>query len=217
MTRGAEGCQKNAEVSFASSADPEAADGAGDPVCRTGPSFSPRTFVLKPGSSLFVGGLVHIDFINGPMSTWFTVLVSGLIPVHVTSVEKAESVYEKHAGERLLGVPMGGPERMKTFPKLIPMDLQIQGKGFHDAAADIKISSAGWVAVTPPPGDVIDVRVWSPEGGAVTLRTPSLLPRVVMLKGARIKKSAAYKTRKPPTKPLSLSSQSRASKNKGRK
>ncbi|KAK7916773.1 hypothetical protein WMY93_012534 [Mugilogobius chulae] len=138
----------------------------------------PRTFVLKPGSSLFVGGLVHIDFINGPMSTWFTVLVSGLIPVHVTSVEKAESVYGKHAGERLLG---------------------IQGKGFHDAAADIKISSAGWVAVTPPPGDVIDVRVWSPEGGAVTLRTPSLLPRVVMLKGARIKKSAAYKTRKPPT------------------
>ncbi|XP_072315710.1 nitric oxide-associated protein 1 [Eucyclogobius newberryi] len=177
----------------------------------------PRTFVLKPGSSLFVGGLVRIDFINGPKSTWFSVLVSGLVPVHVSSVERANSVYEKHAGEKLLGVPMGGAERMKTFPKLVPMDLQIQGQGYGEAAADIKISSAGWVALTPPPGDIIDVKVWSPEGGAVTVRTPSLLPHVVMLKGARIRKSAAYKTRKLPTKPLCMSSQSGGSKSRRKK
>ncbi|CAL1586798.1 unnamed protein product [Knipowitschia caucasica] len=64
----------------------------------------PRTFVLKPGSSLFVGGLLRIDFISGPRSAWFSVLASGLVPVHVSTVERAESVYEKHAGERLLGV-----------------------------------------------------------------------------------------------------------------
>uniref|UniRef100_A0AAV2KA78 IPT/TIG domain-containing protein n=1 Tax=Knipowitschia caucasica TaxID=637954 RepID=A0AAV2KA78_KNICA len=112
---------------------------------------------------------------------------------------------------------MGGAERMKTFPALVPMEIQIQGKGFDEAAADIKISSAGWVAVTPPPGDVIDVKVWSPEGGGVSVRAPSLLPRVVTLKGARIRKSAAYKTCKPPAAPLCRTSQSGGGKKKSRK
>ncbi|KAJ0068999.1 hypothetical protein NL108_015791, partial [Boleophthalmus pectinirostris] len=102
----------------------------------------PRTFVLRPGSCLFVGGLVRIDFISGPKSVWFSVLVSKDVPVHVSSVERADGVYEKHAGEKLLGVPMGGAERMKTFPKLIPNDVQIEGKGFDEVAVDIKISSA---------------------------------------------------------------------------
>lgn len=177
----------------------------------------PRTFVLKPGSSLFVGGLVRIDFTQGCKSCWFSVLVSGLVPVHISSVERADSVYEKHAGDRLLGVPMGGAERMKTFPKLVPMEFQFEGKSYTEAVADIKISSAGWVAVTPPPGDVIHLKVWAPEDGGVTVRTPPLLPGVVNLKGARIRKSAAYKSHKPQGKLLSSISKSGTGNKKNRK
>lgn len=41
---------------------------------------------------------------QGGKSCWFSVVASSRVPVHVTSLEKADSVYEKHAGHVLLGV-----------------------------------------------------------------------------------------------------------------
>ncbi|XP_039976130.1 nitric oxide-associated protein 1 isoform X2 [Xiphias gladius] len=158
----------------------------------------PRTFVLKPGMSLFVGGLARIDFLQGQKSCWFSVVASGRLPVHITSLEKADSVYEKHAGHVLLGVPMGGAERMKEFPALVPQEFRLEGRGYLEAAADIRLSSAGWVAVTAVEGDQVLLRVHGPEGAGFGLRTPPLLPHVVSLKGERIRKSAAYKLMKPP-------------------
>ncbi|XP_029456848.1 nitric oxide-associated protein 1 isoform X2 [Rhinatrema bivittatum] len=64
----------------------------------------PRTFVLQPGMTLFLGALGRIDFIQGDRSAWFSVIASNLLPVHVTSLEKADDIYQKHAGNTLLGV-----------------------------------------------------------------------------------------------------------------
>lgn len=153
----------------------------------------PRTFVLKPSMSLLVGALARIDFLEGEKSCWFSVIVSSRIPVHITSVEKADGVYEKHAGHVLLGVPSGGSERMKEFPALVPQDFRLEGRGYLQAAADIKLSSAGWVSVTAVDGDQLQLRVFGPPAAGFGLRTPPLLPHVVSLKGQRIKKSAAYK------------------------
>uniref|UniRef100_A0A8C4GQR4 Nitric oxide associated 1 n=1 Tax=Dicentrarchus labrax TaxID=13489 RepID=A0A8C4GQR4_DICLA len=158
----------------------------------------PRTFVLKPSMSLFVGALARIDFLQGETSCWFSVVASSQVPVHITSLEKADSVYEKHAGHVLLGVPLGGSERMKEFPALIPQVFRLEGRGFLEAAADIKLSSAGWVAVTAAEGDEVLLRVHGPEAVAFSVRTPPLLPHIVSLKGERIQKSAAYKPMKPP-------------------
>ncbi|RVE67532.1 hypothetical protein OJAV_G00104470 [Oryzias javanicus] len=153
----------------------------------------PRTFVLQPGMSLFVGALFRIDFLQGEKSCWFSVMASSLVPVHITSLDKADSIYEKHAGRVLLGVPTGGLERMKTFPALIHQDFSLEGRGYLEAAADIKLSSAGWVAVTAVEGKQLQLRVHGPLGAGFGLRTPPLLPHVVNLKGERIRKSPAYK------------------------
>ncbi|XP_041799846.1 nitric oxide-associated protein 1-like isoform X2 [Chelmon rostratus] len=158
----------------------------------------PRTFVLKSSMSLFVGALARIDFLQGQKSCWFSVVASSRVPVHITSLEKADSVYEKHAGRVLLGVPLGGSERMKQFPALVPQEFRMEGRGYLEAAADIKLSSAGWVAVTAAPGDQLLLRVHGPEAARFSVRTPPLLPHVVSLKGERVRKSAAYKTVKPP-------------------
>ncbi|XP_063732244.1 LOW QUALITY PROTEIN: nitric oxide-associated protein 1 [Eleginops maclovinus] len=156
----------------------------------------PRTFVLQPGSSLLVGGLARIDFLQGGGACWFSVLVSSQIPVHISSLERVQGVYQKHAGHQLLGVPAGGSERMKDFPPLVPQDFSLQGVGFKEAAADLKLSSAGWVAVTAAPGDQLTLRLHGPADAAFSLRTPPLLPHLVNLKGERIRKSVAYRTLK---------------------
>ncbi|KAM8909149.1 nitric oxide-associated protein 1 [Spinachia spinachia] len=158
----------------------------------------PRTFVLKPGTSLLLGALARIDFLEGGRSCWFSVLASGRVPVHITSVEKADGVYEKHAGHKLLGVPLGGSERMKQFPALVSQEFRLEGQGYLEAAADIKLSSAGWVAVTAAVGDQVLLRVLGPPAVGFSVRTPPLLPHVVTLKGERVRKSAAYKPTKPP-------------------
>ncbi|KAF3838947.1 hypothetical protein F7725_010715 [Dissostichus mawsoni] len=133
----------------------------------------PRTFVLQEGASLLVGGLARIDFIK--------------IPVHISSLERVQEVYEKHAGHTLLGVPAGGSERMKDFPPLVPQDFRLQGVGYQEAAGDLKLSSAG---------DQLLLRLHGPEDASFSLRTPPLLPHLVKLKGDRVRKSVAYRTLK---------------------
>ncbi|CAN9514567.1 unnamed protein product [Ophioblennius macclurei] len=153
----------------------------------------PRTFVLKPQMSLFVGALFRIDFLQGNASCWFSVVTSSRIPVHVTSLEKADEVYEKHAGNMLLGVPLGGPDRMKEFPALVAQEFRLEGRDYLEAIADVTLSSAGWVAVTAVEGDQLLLKVHSPAAVDSQLRTPPLLPHIVSLKGERIRKTPAYK------------------------
>ncbi|KAK1799054.1 hypothetical protein P4O66_007320 [Electrophorus voltai] len=158
----------------------------------------PRTFVLKPGMVLFLGALARIDYLEGDHLCWFTIIASSRIPVHITSLEKADSTYQKHAGHTLLAVPMGGEERMKVFPPLVPQDLELQGRGLNTAVTDIKLSAAGWVAVAAAEGERVVLRVHAPEEAGVHLRDPPLLPQIVNMKGNRVRKSPAYKSRKPP-------------------
>nr|XP_048703121.1 nitric oxide-associated protein 1 [Caretta caretta] len=158
----------------------------------------PRTFVLKPGMVLFLGALGRIDYLQGAKSSWFSVVASNLLPVHVTTLEKADGIYQKHAGKTLLKVPMGGEERMKEFPPLIPQEITLEGIGTLEAVADIKLSSAGWVAVTAHLEDKLQLRAYSPEGTTLVIRKPPLLPHIVVIKGTRIRGSVSYRTKKPP-------------------
>lgn len=158
----------------------------------------PRTFVLKPGMVLFLGALGRIDYLQGDSSCWLSVIASSKVPVHITSLDRADNIYLKHAGQTLLGVPIGGEERMKDFPPLISQEFELKGQGYIKAIADIKISSAGWVAVTGVENGQLVLRAHAPEGSGLSLRSPALLPHVVNIKGERIKKSPAYKPRKPP-------------------
>ncbi|XP_036113617.1 nitric oxide-associated protein 1 isoform X2 [Molossus molossus] len=98
-----------------------------------------------------------------------------------------------------LQVPIGGKERMTEFPPLVAEDITLEeGAGESEAVADIKFSSAGWVAVTPQFKDRLHLRGYTPQGTVLTVRPP-LLPYIVNIKGERIKRSVAYKTKKLPS------------------
>ncbi|XP_076143253.1 nitric oxide-associated protein 1 [Alosa pseudoharengus] len=177
-------------------------------------AITPRTFILPPATCLFLGGLARIDYLEGTHSCWFSVLASSRIPVHVTTLEKADGIYQKHAGRELLKVPMGGEERMREFPPLVPQDFELIGEGPDTAVCDIKLSSAGWVAVTGREGDHLSLRCHAPEAAGMHLRTPPLLPHIAMVRGQRIKKSPAYKPCRPPTQ-LDTSLAQRKAKKRG--
>eukprot|EP00079_Xenopus_tropicalis_P038204 XP_017951975.1 PREDICTED: nitric oxide-associated protein 1 isoform X4 [Xenopus tropicalis] len=158
----------------------------------------PRTFILSPGMTLFLAALGRIDFLQGERPAWFSVIASNLLPVHITSLDKADDIYTKHAGGTLLGVPIGGEERMKEFPPLLPQDIKLKGIGASRAVADIKLSTAGWIAVTAHSGEQLHLRCFTPKGTSLTIRQPPLLPLVVNIKGERLRKGPAYATKKPP-------------------
>ncbi|NXO02226.1 NOA1 protein, partial [Rhinopomastus cyanomelas] len=159
----------------------------------------PRTFILKPGMVLFLAALGRIDYLEGKNSAWFTVIASNLLPVRISTLSKADALYEKHAGQDLLKVPMGGAERMKEFPALVPQDVTLKGIGTTEAVADIKLSSAGWVAVTARTEEELLLRAYTPQGTALVVREPPLLPYISTIRGARIPGTAAYRTKKPPS------------------
>ncbi|XP_047923746.2 nitric oxide-associated protein 1 [Anser cygnoides] len=159
----------------------------------------PRTFILKPGMVLFLAALGRVDYLQGEKPAWFSVVASNLLPVHISTLSNADAVYEKHAGQELLKVPMGGKERMKEFPPLVPQDVTLKGVGTTEAVADIKLSSAGWVTVTAHKEEELLLRAYTPRGTDLVVREPPLLPYISSIRGARIAGSAAYRTKKPPS------------------
>ncbi|NWH21778.1 NOA1 protein, partial [Grus americana] len=159
----------------------------------------PRTFILKPGMVLFLAALGRVDYLQGEKPAWFSVMASNLLPVRIATLSNADAIYEKHAGQELLKVPMGGEERMKEFPPLVPQDITLKGIGTTEAVADIKLSSAGWVAVTAHEEEKLLLRAYTPKGTALVVREPPLLPYISTIRGARIAGTAAYRTKKPPS------------------
>ncbi|XP_049670555.1 nitric oxide-associated protein 1 [Accipiter gentilis] len=159
----------------------------------------PRTFILKPGMVLFLAALGRVDYVEGEKPAWFSVVASNLLPVHISILSKADAIYEKHVGQELLKVPMGGEERMKEFPPLVPQDITLKGIGTTEAVADIKLSSAGWVAVTAHTEEKLLLRAYTPKGTTLVVREPPLLPYISTIRGARIAGTAAYRTKKPPS------------------
>ncbi|MEQ2261034.1 hypothetical protein XENORESO_004751 [Xenotaenia resolanae] len=86
---------------------------------------------------------------------------------------------------------------MEQFPVLVPQDFSLEGRGYLEAAADITLSSAGWVAVTAAADKQVQLRVHGPAAAGFRLRMTALLPHIVSLKGERVRKSAAYKPLRP--------------------
>ncbi|KFZ47959.1 Nitric oxide-associated protein 1, partial [Antrostomus carolinensis] len=136
---------------------------------------------------------------QGKKPAWFSVVASNLLPVRIATLSNADAIYEEHAGQEFLKVPMGGEERMKEFPPLVPQDITLKGIGTSEAVADIKLSSAGWVAVTAHAEENLQLRAYTPKGTALVVRDPPLLPYISTIKGARIPGTAAYRTKKPPS------------------
>ena len=164
--------------------------------------FVPRTVILRPGNVVFLGGLARLDFLDvkrmsrgdsrkeeevpkASQSIFFTIFASPNLPIHVTSLERADDLYQKHAGNELLKVPSGGRTRMEEFPELRGRVLKLVGVDWKRSAADVILSNIGWIAVTAGSGSVVSLKAYTPNGAGLYLREPALLPTSVRQRGRR--------------------------------
>lgn len=69
-------------------------------------------------------------------------MASNLVPVHVTSLDKADSIYEKHAGHVLLGVSHVSLTHSATFRCCKPSLYVLRSGSNRGVRADESVSSA---------------------------------------------------------------------------
>lgn len=123
--------------------------------------IKPKVFQLKPEQSLFFGGLARLDFQSGSPQS-FIVYTSNELVIHRTKTEKADELYDNHAGH-MLSPPFA--ENVQEFPKFRKKEWKIApGK------TDVVFSGLGWVTVS---GEGSIVRTYVPEGVQVSVR-PSI-------------------------------------------
>lgn len=116
--------------------------------------LKPATYQLKPGNTLFLGGLGRIDYLKGE-PTSFTVYTARGLYIHRTKTENADEFYKKHVGE-LLTPPNKGE-------KIAPL----KGQEFHtDYKSDLLFGGIGFVTV--PKGCV--VKTYTPDGIGLGIR-----------------------------------------------
>jgi 30S ribosome assembly GTPase len=120
--------------------------------------IKPKVYQLNEEQTLFFGGLARFDYISGGRRS-FSCYVPNEINIHRTKLEKADELYENHAGE-LLTPPRR--EQMDEFPELVRHEFTIK-----EAKTDIVFSGLGWVTVNDA-GAKIAAHV--PKGVHVMLR-----------------------------------------------
>lgn len=100
--------------------------------------IKPKVYQLNEGQTLFFGGLARFDYISGGRSS-FVCHFSNEINIHRTKMEKADELYQNHAGE-MLTPPR--KEQMDTFPELVRHEFTIK-----EPKIDIVFSGLGWITV----------------------------------------------------------------------
>lgn len=157
----------------------------------------PRTFIVKPQMSLFLGGLGRVDYLKGDVSIRMTVYSSSNLPVVIVAAPSATEIYEKFLGSEMFGVPIGYDERLKSWPGLESTDeQQITGQGYEESTCDIVLSSAGWIGLDIPRNETIVIKNWSLCKDGIFIRNPALIRFGAHLKGKRIRGSLAYNSGK---------------------
>lgn len=105
--------------------------------------IKPKGFQLEAAQTLFFGGLARVDFVSGP-DTSFICYCSAMLKIHRTKLEKADELYNNHAG-KLLSPPFENDQQftLKKHNFKLPnkkQDIVIPGLGFITVKGAINIA-----------------------------------------------------------------------------
>ena len=161
----------------------------------------PRTLLLRQGHSLLLGGLARLDMIEvhqemHPMRV--TVFCSEELPINIVHTDSVNNFLEVAFNRNFLKVP---ENKREDFPEMMGREMTVTGRlgsggqrvdsGGWRGAADIVLSSAGWVMLSPKSEEEVRLRAWTPGGRGIDMREP-FLPNSVNYRGRRIPGTPAF-------------------------
>ncbi|KHN78301.1 Nitric oxide-associated protein 1 [Toxocara canis] len=161
--------------------------------------MQPRTFIVYPGDTLLIGATARVDLLAVAAArrtaVFMSVFASELLPLNVMKTSEVDSFMDRYSGSAALVVPQGDANRLAQFPKLEGREMELDGRGMEEGAADVILSSIGWVCVTAERVK-IRLRAFTPAARGLAMRQSPILPFCAKLRGSRIAGTAAYRVRK---------------------
>ncbi|CAI5478482.1 unnamed protein product [Closterium sp. Yama58-4] len=130
-------------------------------------ALKPRTFRIKPGQCVLLGGLARVDVEEAAAeSIYLTAWLSPMIACHMGKIANAPAVLEKHVGVKLQ--PPAEASRMADLGMWLPRSVTVEGTRWDQSSTDVAIAGLGWVAVGIKGS--AKLKVWTFEGVGVTVR-----------------------------------------------
>ncbi|KAK3021329.1 hypothetical protein RJ639_047072 [Escallonia herrerae] len=138
----------------------------------------PRTYRIKQGHTIHVGGLMRLDLNHASVDTiYVTVWASPNVSLHLGKLENADEVWSKHAGDRLQ--PPIGVDRVAELGKWEEREVKVSGTSWDVNSVDIAAAGFGWLSLGLK-GEAT-LTLWSFDGIEITLREPLVLDRASFL------------------------------------
>ncbi|KAK3446613.1 hypothetical protein EUGRSUZ_A02292 [Eucalyptus grandis] len=140
--------------------------------------LQPRTYRVKAGQAVHVGGLARLDLNQASVETiYVTICASPSVSLHLGKIENAEEIWTNHVGIRLQ--PPVGKERASELGKWEEREMKVSGTSWDVNSLDIAIAGLGWFSVGLK-GEAT-LSLWTYNGIEVTLREPLVLDRAPFL------------------------------------
>ncbi|XP_052477065.1 GTP-binding protein BRASSINAZOLE INSENSITIVE PALE GREEN 2, chloroplastic isoform X3 [Gossypium raimondii] len=140
--------------------------------------LKPRTYRVKVGQAVHVGGLMRLDLIYASVETiYVTIWASPNVSLHLGKVENADEIWKNHVGIRLQ--PPIGEDRASELGKWQEREVKVSGSSWDVNTIDIAAAGLGWFSLGLK-GEAT-LALWTYDGVEITLREPLVLDRAPFL------------------------------------
>ncbi|XP_057807598.1 GTP-binding protein BRASSINAZOLE INSENSITIVE PALE GREEN 2, chloroplastic [Salvia miltiorrhiza] len=140
--------------------------------------LQPRTFRIKAGQTVHVGGLVRLDLDEASVETiYVTIWASHSVSLHLGKTENADEMKNKHFGIRLQ--PPIGEDRVSELGGWVKRDVKASGTSWDVNSVDVAVAGLGWFSIGLK-GEA-RLSLWTYDGIQITSREPLVLDRASSL------------------------------------
>nr|XP_043619163.1 GTP-binding protein BRASSINAZOLE INSENSITIVE PALE GREEN 2, chloroplastic [Erigeron canadensis] len=138
----------------------------------------PRTYRIKQGQAIHVGGLMRLDLNQASVQTiYVTVWASPNVSLHMGKIENADETWNKHAGVRLQ--PPIGVDRVPELGNWESREVKVSGISWDVNSIDLSAAGLGWFSLGLK-GEAA-LTLWTFDGIEITTREPLVLDRAPFL------------------------------------